>query len=265
MTWYLKRIPKVVHYLWDNRPLSFLRWMSMHSFSVLNPDWTLKLHTTTDQAGASWSWANNKQQFEAGDYRGRLQEIDRLEVIEESDFPGLHGVHQSDILRNRYLSEEGGLWSDVDILYCQPMQALRCNIKENAERDTGLCVPNNRWFPIAFMMGSPGNKFFGNVHHHQMAIFRASGGQGDYQKFGTKVYQYIFKQDSYPHFQIATEEVYQRRWQLHGKIFAGDINTNIGVGIHWYGGSTSAAAAEPKMTHKNWRDFPLKKAIQVTL
>jgi len=232
---------------------------------VLNPDWTLKLHTTIDQAGASWSWTNNKQQFEAGDYRGRLREIDRLEVIEETDFPGLHGVHQSDILRNRYLSEEGGLWSDVDILYCQPMDALLCNIKENSEHDTGLCVPNTRWFPIAFMMGAPGNKFFGNVHYHQMAIFRATGGHGDYQKFGTKVYQYIFKQDKYPHFQISPEEVYQKRWQLHGQIFAGDINPKTGVGIHWYGGSTSAAATEPKMTHINWRDFPLKKAIQVTL
>jgi len=264
MTWHLKKIPKVVHYFWDNRPLSFLRWMSMHSFSVLNPDWTLKLHTTTDQAGPNWPRGNNKQQFEAADYRGRLHEIDRLEVIEESDFPGLHGVHQSDILRNRYLSEEGGLWSDVDILYCQPMNALRCNIKENAEHDTGLCVPGN-WFPIAFMMGAPGSKFFGNVHRHQIAVYQSTGSQGDYQKFGTKVYQYVFKQDVYPCFQIVTDEVYQRRWQLHGKIFAGDINPNIGVGIHWYGGSTSAAATEPKMTHLNWRDFPLKKAIRVTL
>ena len=265
MTWHLKKIPKIVHFFWDNRPLSFLRWMSMYSFSTLNPDWVLKLHITTDDATAGWSWANNKQRFEADDYRRRLSEIDNLEIIEETDFPGLHGVHQSDILRNRYLSEEGGLWSDVDILYCQPMNALRCNVHGNSERDTGLCVPNNRWFPIAFMMGAPGCKFFHDVHRHQIAVFQSTGGQGAYQKFGTKVYQYILNRGNYFYFEIATTEVYQRKWQMHGKIFAGDIDPSVGVGIHWYGGSTSAATVEPKMTHKNWREFPLKRAIQVTL
>ena len=265
MTWHLTKIPKIAHFFWDNKPLSFLRWMSMHSFSVLNPDWTLKLHVSETDTSATWNKGNNKQRFEAQDYRGWLDKIDRLEIIQETDFPGLHGVHQSDILRNRYLSEQGGLWSDVDILYCQPMNALRCNIKENAEHDAGLCVPNGDSFPIGFMMGAPGCRAFRDVHRHQLSVFQSTGGQGGYQKFGTKVYRYVFNQDHYPHFQIAANEVYQRPWRLHGKIFSGDFNPNVGVGIHWYGGSTSAAATEPKMTHLNWRDFPLKRAIQVTL
>ncbi|MHA2084458.1 MAG: hypothetical protein ACXABD_11950 [Candidatus Thorarchaeota archaeon] len=265
MTWHLKKVPKLVHYFWDNRPLSFLRWMSMHSFSALNPDWTLKLHITTDQAGANWSWTNNKQQFEAGDYRRRLHEVDRLEIVEETDFPGIHGVHQSDILRNRYLSEEGGLWSDVDIIYCNPMAALFCNVKDNAEYDTGLCRPGRRWFPIAFMLAAPGSPYFRAVHQHQCLIHKASGGNGGYQKFGTKVYEYIFQQNNYPYFQIDKKEVYQHGWNMHASLFAGNMNINVGVGIHWYGGSTSAATAEPRITHKNWRDFPIKKAIEVTL
>ncbi len=265
MTWHLTKIPKIAHFFWDNKPLSFLRWMSMHSFSVLNPDWTLKLHVTTDDTGATWTKGNNKQRFEADDYRSWLPKIDRLEIIQETDFPGLHGVHQSDILRNRYLSEDGGLWSDVDILYHRPMDGLACNDARLAQHDTGLCVPNNRWFPIAFMFGSPGATFFQDVHHHQLAIFKSSGARGDYQKFGTKVYRYVFQRGDYDPFYVARNEVYQKTWQYHGQIFNGQINPALGVGIHWYGGSASAAIVEPKMTHENWQDFPLSHVIRVTL
>ena len=237
----------------------------MYSFSRLNPDWELKLHITTDAEGATWSWNNNKQTFDAGDYRGRLHEIENLQILNEDSFPGLHGVHQSDILRNRYLSEDGGLWSDIDIIYYRPMDVLGCNLKENAEHLTGLCIPNNRWLPIAFMLAGPGSPYFTAVHNHQMAIFRATGGKGEYQKFGTKIYQYIFKQDTYAHFKIPKHEVYQCHWRMHEKLFQGGFSPQVGVGIHWYGGSPAAARLEPKITHKNWRDFPIAKAIQVTL
>lgn len=265
MEWKLRKIPKIAHFFWDNKPLSFLRWMSMHSFSVLNPDWILKLHVTATDTHATWNKGNNKQRFEADDYREWLSKIDRLEVIQEADFPGLHGVHQSDILRNRYLSEDGGLWSDVDILYYRPITALVCNDAQLGERDTGLCVPSNYWFPIAFMMGSPGSKFFQDVHEHQLSIFRATGARGGYQKFGTKVYRYVFQNSNYSPFYINRNEVYQKQWQYHGQIFAGQVNAALGIGVHWYGGSASAAAIEPKITHDNWQDFPLSHIMRITL
>ena len=252
MTWNLKRIPKIAHYFWDNRPLSFLRWASINSFSVLNPDWELKLHVSSDSANPNWSWPNNKQK-PSGDYRGWLDRIKNLKIIEEVQFPGLHGVFQSDILRNQYLVEDGGLWSDVDILYYKPITEMVCNQEEFADMDCALCVPTAQWFPIAFMAAAPGCAFFKTVHTHQLAIYKASKGRGNYQKFGSKVYRNALSIGDYSYIDLAAAEVYQTPWTRHGSIFEGEIDLEKGVGTHWYGGSPSSAKFEPLITHENWR------------
>jgi mannosyltransferase OCH1-like enzyme len=261
VSWNLTKIPKIVHFFWDNRPLSFLRWMSMCSFSVLNPDWKIKMHMTHDAADANWSWANNKHSFESGDYRSWLDRVDNLEVIEENSFPGMHGVHQSDILRSRYLINDGGLWSDVDILYYRSMNDLTCNLESNFSEETGLCVSNS-WLPIAFMLAEPGSKYFRAVYEKQLTLLPKK--HRAYQVFGTGIYRSVLAR-GFSHFKIDKQEVYQHHWRDHERIFNGHVDNSRGVGIHWFGGSTSAAKVEPKMTHENWESFPLSKLIEIGL
>ena len=138
MTWNLTKIPKVAHFFWDGKPLSFLRWASINSFSVLNPEWTLVFHMTKDDVKAQWLSHENKQ-TNCADYRDWLSKLPNLEIVEEDAFAGMHGVHQSDLLRTKYLSDDGGLWSDADIIYHKPMSALECNLPTYADRDCGLC------------------------------------------------------------------------------------------------------------------------------
>lgn len=255
-------IPKIAHFFWDNRPMSFLRWLSLQSFSVFNPDWQLKLHMTPDSVSPNWRQANNKdQQSEDSDQRGHLGEIARLEIINEPSFHDLHGVQQSDILRNKYLFEDGGLWSDIDILYFNSMSKILCNIQQYADHDMGLCVPRG-WFPIAFMMAKSGAPFFQAVYEHQMEILAKHGGHGEYQKFGTRVYGYSLDRGGFPFFPIAREEVYQCDWRGHASIFAGMVNMDLGVGIHWYGGSHSAVIAEKQILRTNWQEHRLAPVIE---
>lgn len=268
MTWELAKIPKIAHFFWDGNPLSFLRWASINSFSVLNPDWELRLHMTKDNIEARWKSSENKH-VNCDDYRGRLADIDNLEIIDETELAGMHGVHQSDILRTKYLSEDGGLWSDVDIIYHKSMDDLECNLSDYKDRDCGICR-TPKWFPIAFMLSSPGALFFERVHEiqiHQMnsAIKRKDKRRNDYQRYGTNVFKGVFKDLPLNPIPIDTSEVYQLMWKYHAKIFSGDVDLATGIGVHWYGGSTSAAEFEPQITHKNWRDFPIRNMLEVTL
>ena len=263
MTWKLTKIPKIAHFFWDGKPLSFLRWASINSFSVLNPDWELRFHMTKDDVKAAWKSDENKQ-VNSSDYREWLSKIANLQIIEETEFEEMHGVHQSDILRTRYLSEDGGIWSDVDILYHKPMDELECNVSDYSDRDCALCW-NGKWFPIAFMFASPGSTFFEAVHNAQRNVIRGRNAHDDYQCYGTRVFKGVFKRYDYNPVPIAPHEVYQKMWKAHAKIFAGDIDLDKGIGVHWYGGSLSSAEFEPKITHKNWQEFPIRNMLEVTL
>lgn len=263
MSWHLTKIPKIVHFFWDNRPLSFLRWMSLRSFSTLNPDWKIKFHVTYDSAAPTWKQKNNKHQIQK-DYRKWLNNIDGLEIIKETRLTGLHGVYQSDILRNLYLYKDGGIWSDIDILYYKPMERLNCNNDSNSHQATGLCIAR-RWLPIAFMMGCKKNAFFQEVYNRQLEILSEhSKNNEDYQKFGTEVYQRSVNNGIHPFFVINTNEVYQYQWKSCNNIFSGQVDTSIGVGIHWYGGSPSAAIVESEIDHSNYSESPLSDVIKVS-
>lgn len=256
-------IPKTVHFFWDNRPLSFLRWLSINSFSTLNPDWEIKLHVTQDSVTPNWKQGNNKHEIQS-DYRDWLEKINNIQIVEENLLPGLHGVYQSDILRNLYIYNDGGLWSDMDILYYRPMTSLFCNIDDNFCHSTGLCITRG-WLPIAFMMGNKGSEFFKNVYDHQMDTLKNPPRRFDgYQKFGTKIYQHVAKHGGFPFFTINTTEVYQYQWRVCNLIFEGKINTSIGVGIHWYGGSNHAATAELDINHTTWSKHALASTIGIT-
>lgn len=262
MAWKLSSVPKVAHFFWDDSPMSFLRWMTLRSFSVLNPEWKLVLHRSFAATRPNWGSSHNKQ-VATEDLRDRVGDIKNLEIQEEDDeFAGLPAVQQSDILRNRYLFESGGIWSDMDILYYRPMDEMLCNIDENATVPNGLCI-EEMWFPIGFMLSSPGSAFFEQVLRHQESIAKHAGRPG-YQKFGTGVYKSVMATGVHEHFPVATTEVYQHMWGAHRRIFQGALNLNLGVGIHWYGGSDSAALHEPTLTTSTWKSHPMSTVIAVT-
>lgn len=244
--------------------MSFLRWMTIHSFHVLNPDWKVVLHLAHESGAPSWPTGHNKQ-VSTKDYRTLpFDKGDWLEIRPaDPKFGSLHGVQQSDILRNRYLSEEGGVWSDMDILYYRPMHMLNVNKPENDEAHTGLCYQGD-WFPIGFMMAAPGSAYFAMVHERQVKMFDGGAGRSGYQGYGTGLYKAVKSHMNPMHFVIGPQEVYQHKWSAHARIFAGDIALDRGVGIHWYGGSDSAAAHESNINHESWHEHPLRPVIACT-
>lgn len=167
--WHLTHIPKQVHFYWGGGPLSYLRALSVKTFQQLNPDWQVTLHrpAIVGRAQPTWSTMQQKNSQVTRDYMDQLTGID----IQTHDFADYgfdnhaHEVHKSDFLRWLLLSTVGGVWSDIDILYCRPITALRDNHAGNSQVHMVLCpLKPPKKHTVGFLMSSAGNEFCAWMH-----------------------------------------------------------------------------------------------------
>lgn len=124
-------IPHIVHTYWGQDDLPFLRFLTLWSVGHLNPGWRIVLHEPErPDASLVRTWDTPEHRGtrpSARNYRPWLAHVPNLEIRKypEGAFArGLSHVHRSDLLRWRVLAEEGGLWSDMDILYSQPLSRV---------------------------------------------------------------------------------------------------------------------------------------------
>ena len=167
--WHLNEIPKIVHYYWGGESLSYLRFLSVLSFKELNKDWTIKIHMPKQVNNLNKTWGGTIS------HRSKVFKknyIDQLSVIGAKlvyhDFSNhflqnAHEVHRSDFIRWKILADEGGVWSDMDILYCNPIEMLDENSADNNDAIACFC-PINQKHTIGFMMSSSKNPIFEYIH-----------------------------------------------------------------------------------------------------
>ena len=187
--WYLKNIPRKAHFYWGNKILPFDRFLSVASFAAVNRDWDDCLHTSTaksDSLDVSWDSLEHKNRSDNKKnscYWGRAEAVCNIRIVEHdlSSLGDISEVHKSDFLRWELLAEEGGLWSDIDILYFRPMEKLYFNIEKKSTLDIDgfkvdvdpeivsdvVCVCNLPGTAavnsIGFLMSEPGSKLFRDV------------------------------------------------------------------------------------------------------
>ena len=167
--WHLTKIPKIVHFYWGNEKLSYLRYLSVLSFRKLNPTWEIKVHipAVLSTAPPLWDTEHQKNINITEDYFDQLNQLN-VEIIKHDfseDFDNTaHEVHKSDFLRWKILSSIGGVWSDIDILYVNPMDNLLENRDELKNCELFLCpYKENGKHTIGFLMSSPDNVFFKEI------------------------------------------------------------------------------------------------------
>jgi hypothetical protein len=190
--WHLTKIPKVIHFYWGNEKLSYLRYLSVYSFRKLNPDWQIKIHIpavlSTDLP--AWDTIHQKNIKIDNDYFDRLEELD-VEIIEQDfseDFDNsAHEVHKCDFLRWKILAEEGGVWSDIDILYVKPISDLMENVEEESA-DIFLCNFRKSKHAIGFLMSSGNNTFFRKLSE----LAQINYDKTVYQCIGSKLIDYNY-------------------------------------------------------------------------
>ncbi len=255
-------IPRILHLYWGrNKKLSFLRYLTAYSFSKMNPEWEIKVwypgfpckkETWSTQEQAHYDWQGK-------DYFYELEDIPRV-TTKEFFFKDigvredLAEVVKSDILRLYLLSTEGGVWSDFDILFQEPVENV---IVDRKGAQAYFCQQNNRkkTYSIGFLMGRKGNTIYNLLF--KCAKLRSEVDQEGYQVVGNKLFKYVLAAGKYnaDHLigYIDPQSVYpfsyQKVEELFGK-FRGPAKV-FGIGYHWFAGHKRASMVDNRMTEEN--------------
>lgn len=126
----MKNIPKICHLTWTKgSPMSLLQVLTVVSFHKQNPDWRIIIHLVSQTA------TTLGKNIYVPDYAGK----DHFYMIEQLSYVEIHEVdliqegiegkdkatmHISDILRIKYLYEQGGVYSDFDMIWLRSMSTF---------------------------------------------------------------------------------------------------------------------------------------------
>ena len=248
-------IPKTAHFYWGEPKLPWLRYLSIVTFSKQNPSWQIRIYVP-NRRSSSRPWPSHEQKYTVTgpDYFPQLPGINIIK-FEGSDIgipDDISEVHKSDILRWHLLATEGGLWSDMDIIYFKPIPEL--------PYDAGLCINPKYGHSIGFVYSTPNNPLFASIFH----MAKAGYSPDNYQSAGSivlnrhypsvKFIENIFKTISV--FNIPMDWVYAYDAGMIREIFVPIARqerfTKNSIGIHWFAGAAVAGAAINNVTPDNY-------------
>lgn len=255
--WYLTKIPRVAHFYWSNTLLSYLRYLTIKTFSLKNPDWKIKFYYPKEKYTGEKLWNREFPLDLVGkDYTQEIKNIPNTEMI-EVDFNLLNigdipEVYRSDLLRLKLLGEEGGIWSDMDILYFRPMEEAWFNIPQYANTDTIISYhPTRHHYSIGFLGAGAVNSFY--LHLYRMGMQKIVN-KGDYQWLGIMLWHSCFQTPKdilkiYPQLNIVdiqmdlTYSLDSTQIDLiYDKVTP--LNNPKTIGFHWYAGHPNGVTTE---------------------
>lgn len=271
----MTKIPHISHFYWDGSRLSYLHYLTIVSFHKYNPDWNIKLYYPSVKYAGKNTWKSKEHSctYIGINYLKALQRLEYITQI-EVDFTDygisndLPETYKSDFLRWRLLTEEGGLWSDMDILYIKPIQALNLN----ADTDlvlTKLAIPKLRTslHIIGFYLSKSGSLFFDHISKNASSI-----NINDYQSIGSKLLNRLYPEHKdiisvcgdinikyldmdvvYP-YPPEDADVKNQLGLLYHENNLSRITKNT-IGIHWYNGHIFAKNFINEYNHFNADEF----------
>lgn len=255
-------IPKIAHFYWGNSCLPFLRYITFYSFSKYNPEWKIKLYKPKIISAINNS--NMQKLDNTIDYSNDLLKINNLEIIEiETEiFPynKLSETHRSDFLRYDILSNEGGFYSDTDIIYFKSLSKLIVNNNNANLFFTEYPGDNKRITPIGTLFSSPNNHFYNKVKNDCLNIIN-NNIDLEYQDLGSTLF--------YKNYNIHSEKniglfdyksFYKYLWTDVEKLFSYDVSQNIltdkeAIACHFYGGCEWVHQFIQQINANNYKNY----------
>jgi hypothetical protein len=115
------RIPKILHLYWDRSPMSLLQTFTVLTFHRLNPDWKIVVYLIKQDL---------EKQTYIPSYTGRdyfpiiepFVEFKEVDLVKEGVSLDMCAILATDNLRRKALYNEGGVYSDFDVLWLKPMR-----------------------------------------------------------------------------------------------------------------------------------------------
>lgn len=265
--WYLREIPQIAHFYWGNNRLSFLRYLTIYSFRKENPDWEIRIYRPKINFQGKKTWHTRERcnnNYSGQSYLEQTKEItDQVFEIDFSKIGFLNDVPEAfkaDYLRWKLLSEDGGLWSDFDIIYFKPLNSLYFNNETNQEIDTIICQKGLH--RIGFLLSSKNNQFYKYIASQASHCFN----KFNYQSIGSCIFNKNFPNLSYINKQFPDLNPLNMQMnvvypldELSILAFFQNSTLNIKkgncIGIHWFGGHPGLEKWENLLTIDNFDDY----------
>ena len=248
--------------------MSYLRFLTIKTFRKWNPDWEIRFYYPKTYYTGGPVWNQGFAESVSGiDYRDRISTIDSVKIIEidfnESEIGHIPDVFRSDILRLKWLGSEGGLWSDMDIVYFRPMDDICFNTPHNQNIDTVISYNTVRThYSIGFLMACPNNSFYNYLYNQAM---QSKKQDGEYQHLGITLWHKHFPLPEHINRTFPNLNIYDIQMWLTYSINSFEvskiINENVPmpdsrtIALHWYGGHPDCVKLESVLTEKNLNEF----------
>jgi len=186
-------IPKRIFFFWGNPTMSWMRYLTLKSFCILNPDWQVILYVSKCER-VTKPWRDNVDQdffsYSGPDYLSRVQELG-VEILEWSmpEIPNVGASHLSNFLKWYKLQAHGGIYSDMDILWLKPFDKL---FEEMSNADSAICI--TKYLSIGLLGSNIGNKMFKAFFDHARQTYDTKR----YQCVGVEaIYDLLYNDKAY--------------------------------------------------------------------
>jgi len=267
----MNNIPKVAHFYWGGVNFPYLRYKSLCSFGAFNPTWKIKLYVPVKlNISVPWKDEVNKVPIHTKDYMEETSRNTNIEIIpfdmKNIGFSNnLPEIIKSDIIRTYLLYNEGGLWSDSDILYFKPLTDV---FENNDDKTAYFCcrydAPSQTvardagWDPyhsIGLLMGAKDNTWFKLLFDSIQKNLNVK----EYQSVGSLLYTKKIDMNSPDIYNIKMETVYPSR---HPEYMFSKLASEMTpeekpwtIGWHWYCGLKECGEYQNIYTEHTYKKY----------
>lgn len=275
-------IPKRVFFFWGNQTMSWMRYMTLKSFRQLNPDWEVTLyHLPCSTKNKPWL-EHNEQDFFCFTGKDYFPRVNALGIeVKEWNLPAeyrdalptwdsISASHKSNFFKWFTLTEDGGIYLDLDILFIRPFGSFYDQIRTF---DTVFCYKD--WLSIGVLAATKNNQFFQDT----LLTAIKNYGPKKYQCAGVEsIYRLLYKnftaaiiasKDALRHiefkypdariFNIPMEYFYFWIYDELDKLFCENHTfatfPKETLGVNWYAGHPTAQKWNNILTEDNYKEY----------
>lgn len=258
-----------IHFFWGDQPMSWMRYMSLYSFRLLNPEWDIHLwQCSTPVRGKYWTCPNQQDffRYSGDDYRSFLPELDvRFHAWSHWRINELGPSHLSNLFKWQLMAGEGGWYADLDILWVRPMSHYLSRI--DAGYNMAICYRLG-YFSIGLLASTGGMAFFRRVlesaENATREVYQSAGVMAIYNALGCQPFQGSdhIKKIKQQHtgasiLNFPMDLIYPWRCTEMADVFCRRHKHIPGktIGIHWYAGAEISQQYNRCMNHNNFHQF----------
>lgn len=221
---------KVAHYIYFYNSFSkrsplwdFMRYVSVKSFHIENPDWKIKFYTNKQPVGEYWD--------KVKDFVEVCMVAEPREIFGN---PIPHPAHSSDVQRLRCLIEEGGAYCDFDTINIGSFDKL---LEQNAVI-LGKLGPRQKNYGNGVMV-APKDSLYLKTWYEEYKTFRSKGRDKYWDEHSVHIHNKLraLPELNGTHSFVNHNAFYPYSWIKHEELFneyRPELITDATVSVHLY-------------------------------